>query len=114
MKSLQNVLLSRLRIKNISSDGIDDSLPTSLTDSDCETSQSFLNSSKAQPIDIKCKRETKKHNQEIESTTEFWNQVNSPETLRRYIDSDRVDTDFTITDTQRGEDLLIYQGFSYR
>lgn len=45
----------------------------------------------------------------------FWRDVNSPDNLKKYLDdSSRMDSNFSLTSTQRGEDLLIHQGFKYR
>ena len=38
----------------------------------------------------------------------FWNNVNNPILLTNYLDSGRVDTNLTITTSQRNEDQLIY------
>ena len=112
IKTLKKVLLTRLQTNNVSSNKIGGELPISLDDSDCDKDESFQKSSRSEPIEVK--NDIKAEKLSPENPAEFWNKVNDPETLRQFIDSGRVDTGFTITDTQRGEDLLIYQGFSYR
>lgn len=53
-------------------------------------------------------------NLEDKSAT-FWSRTSNPDSLSQYLDTAKgMDPELTLTTTQRGEDLLIYQGFSYR
>ena len=43
----------------------------------------------------------------------FWNNVNNPILLTNYLESGRVDTNLTITTSQRNEDQLIYSNYIF-
>lgn len=49
-----------------------------------------------------------------DKSSNFWHLANCPETLSQYLDAAKgFDPELTLASTQRGEDLLIYKGFSY-
>ena len=109
IKSLKDVLTSRLHSKHVSNDLGIDLCTISDEDRDICSNEEDLKETEGEDgsetgLGIKSKQ----------SPTEFWNNANNPEALKRYVDSGRVDTCFTLTTTQRGEDLLMYQGYAYR
>ena len=110
LKSLNDVFLTRLQSKNHHDEENEDM--SMLLDEDHATSDNHDTRTIAnETTNI---LESEKLAIMSENPGEFWSQSNNPEALKRYVDSGRVDTCFTITSTQRGEDLLLYQGHSYR
>ena len=109
IKSLKDVLTSKLHSKNVSNDlGIDLSAISDEERDICSNEEDL------KETEGEDGSETGLGIQSKQSSTEFWNNANNPEALKRYVDSGRVDTCFTLTTTQRGEDLLMYQGYAYR
>ena len=111
LKSLNDVFLTRLQSKNNSCVEANEDLSMLLDDVDNDAiDDNHHDNAVGNETNI---IETEKASVS-ENPAEFWSNANNPEALKRYVNSGRVDTCFTITSTQRGEDLLLYQGHSYR
>ena len=57
------------------------------------------------------KKETIAEN--VESEVDFWDNVNDITVIKQHLDSGKVDTDLTLTTSQRNEDQLIYNQYVY-
>ena len=105
LKSLTNSLRERVYAE-FKSEKDTDYKPEAKRRRTVYSSSSSRKSSKSKPTDVV--------DEDLENSSEFWRSVGSQNALAKFLNSERLDFNVTMTTTQRGEEQLIFKDHTYK